>query len=60
MAHWNEQFLGGGTKQNGKKKTDPSAKKAVLLSGAPGMGKTTSAKLVTQMLGFQAIEVAYI
>ncbi|XP_031254201.1 replication factor C subunit 1-like [Pistacia vera] len=57
LAHWNEQFLGSGTKQNGKKKIDPSAKKAVLLSGAPGMGKTTSAKLVTQMLGFQAIEV---
>ncbi|KAK2658900.1 hypothetical protein Ddye_005433 [Dipteronia dyeriana] len=57
LAHWNEQFLNTGTKQNGKKQNDPSAKKAVLLSGGPGMGKTTSAKLVSQMLGFQAIEV---
>ncbi|KAK0572618.1 hypothetical protein LWI29_034376 [Acer saccharum] len=46
LAHWNEQFLNTGTKQNGKKQNDPSAKKAVLLSGGPGMGKTTSAKLV--------------
>ncbi|KAK1271080.1 hypothetical protein QJS04_geneDACA012932 [Acorus gramineus] len=36
---------------------DGGAKKAVLLSGSPGIGKTTSAKLVSQMLGFEAIEV---
>ncbi|KAL6341808.1 hypothetical protein AAG906_038052 [Vitis piasezkii] len=41
LAHWNEQFL----------------HTAVLLNGTPGIGKTTSAKLVSQMLGFQAIEV---
>ncbi|WRX12715.1 BRCT domain - like 6 [Theobroma cacao] len=46
------QSLGKGKKQN-----DPGAKKAVLLSGTPGIGKTTSAKLVSQMLGFQTIEV---
>ncbi|KAJ4724742.1 Replication factor C subunit 1 [Melia azedarach] len=57
LAHWNEQFLDAGTKRNGKKPHDASAKKAVLLSGSPGMGKTTSAKLVSHMLGFQAIEV---
>ncbi|KAL5782988.1 hypothetical protein ACOSP7_008017 [Xanthoceras sorbifolium] len=57
LAHWNEQFLDTGAKRNGKKQNDSSAKKAVLLSGAPGMGKTTSAKLVSQMLGFQAVEV---
>jgi Holliday junction resolvasome RuvABC ATP-dependent DNA helicase subunit len=29
----------------------------VLLSGPPGIGKTTTAKVVSQMLGLQAIEV---
>ncbi|XP_021296805.1 replication factor C subunit 1 [Herrania umbratica] len=57
LAHWNEQFLGNGSKGKGKKQNDPGAKKAVLLSGTPGIGKTTSAKLVSQMLGFQTIEV---
>ena len=58
LAHWNEQFLHTGTKGKGKKQVDSGAKKAVLLSGTPGIGKTTSAKLVSQMLGFQTIEVA--
>ncbi|GKV39709.1 hypothetical protein SLEP1_g47440 [Rubroshorea leprosula] len=57
LAHWNEQFLHTGSNGKGKKKNDPNAKKAVLLSGTPGIGKTTSAKLVSQMLGFQPIEV---
>ncbi|KAK6926491.1 DNA replication factor RFC1, C-terminal [Dillenia turbinata] len=57
LAHWNEQFLHTGQKGKGKRQNDSSAKKAVLLSGTPGIGKTTSAKLVCQMLGFQAIEV---
>uniref|UniRef100_A0A2P2LH61 Replication factor C subunit 1 n=1 Tax=Rhizophora mucronata TaxID=61149 RepID=A0A2P2LH61_RHIMU len=57
LKNWNEQFLESGYKGKGKKQNDPSAKKAVLLSGTPGIGKTTSAKLVCQMLGFQAIEV---
>ncbi|KAH9659438.1 Replication factor C subunit 1 [Citrus sinensis] len=57
LAHWNEKFLDTGTKRNGKKQNDASAEKAALLSGSPGMGKTTAAKLVCQMLGFQAIEV---
>ncbi|XWS57097.1 hypothetical protein CRYUN_Cryun09bG0142200 [Craigia yunnanensis] len=57
LAHWNEQFLGTGSKGKGKKQNDPGAKKAVLLSGTPGIGKTTSGKLVSQMLGFQTIEV---
>ncbi|XVE68531.1 hypothetical protein DITRI_Ditri09bG0075500 [Diplodiscus trichospermus] len=57
LAHWNEQFLSTGSKGKGKKKNDPGSKKAVLLSGTPGIGKTTSAKLVSQMLGFQTIEV---
>ncbi|XWS08179.1 hypothetical protein CRYUN_Cryun41cG0057700 [Craigia yunnanensis] len=57
LANWNEQFLSTGSKGKGKKQNDPGSKKAVLLSGTPGIGKTTSAKLVSQMLGFQTIEV---
>ncbi|XP_056169280.1 replication factor C subunit 1 isoform X2 [Syzygium oleosum] len=57
LAHWNEQFLDTGKKGKGKNQTDSGAKKAVLLSGSPGIGKTTSAKVVCQMLGFQAVEV---
>ncbi|KAK9999208.1 hypothetical protein SO802_018811 [Lithocarpus litseifolius] len=57
LTNWNEQFLDTGNKKKGKKQNDSGAKKAVLLSGTPGIGKTTSAKLVSQMLSFQAIEV---
>ncbi|KAM2279650.1 hypothetical protein ACFX1S_040464 [Malus domestica] len=57
LSHWNEQFLDTGDKKKGKNPINSGAKKAVLLSGTPGIGKTTSAKLVSQMLGFQAIEV---
>ncbi|KAG1333894.1 putative Replication factor C subunit 1 [Cocos nucifera] len=57
LMHWNEQFLHAGQKGKGKKQADSGSKKAVLLSGSPGIGKSTSAKLVSQMLGFQAIEV---
>lgn len=53
LAHWNEHT---GTTGKGQKQNDV-AKKAVLLSGPPGIGKTTSAKLISQMLGFQTIEV---
>ncbi|CAN0923373.1 Replication factor C subunit 1 [Linum grandiflorum] len=56
LKSWNDQFLGGGKKGKGKQ-NDSAAKKAVLLSGTPGIGKTTSAKLACQMLGFQAVEV---
>eukprot|EP00257_Ricinus_communis_P013859 XP_015571395.1 replication factor C subunit 1 isoform X2 [Ricinus communis] len=57
LKNWNQQFLNAGNRGKSKKQNDSSAKKAVLLSGTPGIGKTTSAKLVAQMLGFQAIEV---
>ncbi|XP_038901198.1 replication factor C subunit 1 isoform X2 [Benincasa hispida] len=57
LAHWNENFLDVGSKKKVKKLNDSGAKKAVLLCGGPGIGKTTSAKLVSQMLGFEAIEV---
>jgi replication factor C subunit 1 len=57
LKSWEEQFLHPGQKGKGKKQTDGGAKKAVLLSGPPGIGKTTTAKVVSQMLGLQAIEV---
>ncbi|KAL2346835.1 hypothetical protein Fmac_000835 [Flemingia macrophylla] len=57
LKTWNEQFSNTGNKKQGKKQNDSGSKKAVLLSGTPGIGKTTSAKLVCQELGFQAIEV---
>lgn len=57
LKDWDNLFLCAGNKDKGKKQNDFGAKKAVLLSGTPGIGKTTSAKLVSQMLGFQPIEV---
>ncbi|XP_073140506.1 replication factor C subunit 1 [Henckelia pumila] len=57
LANWNQQFLNSGQKGKGKKPNDSGAKKCVLLSGTPGIGKTTYARLVSQMLGFCAIEV---
>lgn len=57
LQSWDEQFLKAASKGKGKKQNDSGAKKAVLLSGMPGIGKTTSAKVVSQLLGFQTIEV---
>ncbi|KAL1816445.1 hypothetical protein DCAR_0520842 [Daucus carota subsp. sativus] len=57
LVQWNEQFLNTGHKGKGKKPINAGAKKAVLLSGTPGIGKTTSAKLVSQMLGYVTVEV---
>lgn len=57
LKSWDTQFLHSGQKGKGKKQADNGAKKAVLLSGPPGIGKTTTAKVVSQMLGLQAIEV---
>ncbi|XP_019197822.1 PREDICTED: replication factor C subunit 1 isoform X2 [Ipomoea nil] len=58
LVHWDELFLNASkVKGKAKKQNDASAKKAVLLSGTPGIGKTTSAKLISQKLGFQAVEV---
>ncbi|KAL2322878.1 hypothetical protein Fmac_027257 [Flemingia macrophylla] len=58
LKTWNEQFLDTVNKKQGKKQNDSGAKRAILLCGTPGIGKTTSAKLVCQELGFQAIEMA--
>ncbi|XP_062197215.1 replication factor C subunit 1-like [Phragmites australis] len=57
LKSWDAQFLHSGQKGKGRKQADGGAKKAVLLSGPPGIGKTTTAKVVSQMLGLQAIEV---
>lgn len=57
LKGWHEQFSNTGGNKKGKKQNDSTSKKAVLLSGTPGIGKTTSAKLVCQELGFLAIEV---
>lgn len=58
LVHWDELFLNASkVKGKAKKQNDSGAKKAVLLSGTPGIGKTTSAKLISQKLGFQAVEV---
>ncbi|KAI3984985.1 hypothetical protein MKX01_004753 [Papaver californicum] len=57
LSHWNDHFLHTGQQGKGKIQNDNGAKKAVLIGGSPGIGKSTSAKLVSQMLGFQGIEV---
>ncbi|KAI3928871.1 hypothetical protein MKW92_043682 [Papaver armeniacum] len=57
LSHWNDHFLHTGQQGKRKKLNGNGAKKAVLISGSPGTGKSTSAKLVSQMLGFQGIEV---
>lgn len=56
LQHWFEQNLQG-RQQKGKKSSTSNAKKAVLLSGPPGIGKTTSARLISNLLGFEAFEV---
>lgn len=38
-------------------KPDDVKKKAVLLSGPPGIGKTSSALIVCRELGFEPVEV---
>ncbi|GLJ21618.1 hypothetical protein SUGI_0402080 [Cryptomeria japonica] len=62
LAHWDEQHLnienkGTKSKKRGSGSNSDISKKAVLLSGTPGIGKTTSARLISQMLGFTTIEV---
>lgn len=59
LSNWHKEFLHSAKKPTGKKQSDSAAKKAVLISGSPGIGKSTSAKLVSQMLGFNVIEVIF-
>ncbi|GJN25335.1 hypothetical protein PR202_gb13151 [Eleusine coracana subsp. coracana] len=46
LKSWDAQFLHPNQKGKRKKLADSGAKKAVLLSGPPGIGKTTTAKVV--------------
>lgn len=55
LSHWDEQFSHNQGKR--KKQGNSAEKKAVLMSGTPGIGKTTSAKLVSKMLNYETIEV---
>ncbi|CAI5947361.1 unnamed protein product [Closterium sp. NIES-64] len=69
LAGWEARHLGQGGAKKGKKGGKGGAgggggaaggdmnKKAVLLSGGPGIGKTTTARLVCAALGFSPLEV---
>ncbi|CAI5515385.1 unnamed protein product [Closterium sp. Naga37s-1] len=69
LTGWEARHLGQGGAKKGKKGGKGGAgggggaaggdmnKKAVLLSGGPGIGKTTTARLVCAALGFSPLEV---
>eukprot|EP00897_Mesotaenium_endlicherianum_P009643 jgi/Mesen1/8707/ME000052S08136 len=65
MANWDAHHLhGAGKDKKGKKGAGGSSssktgadKKAVLISGGPGIGKTTTARLVCEQLGRPTLEV---
>ncbi|KAJ8440901.1 hypothetical protein Cgig2_022757 [Carnegiea gigantea] len=59
LSDWEELFLHNKVKEKKQyhSKNDFIDKKVVLMCGSPGIGKTTSAKLVSKMLGYEAIEV---
>eukprot|EP00898_Chlorokybus_atmophyticus_P003310 jgi/Chlat1/3980/Chrsp26S04217 len=65
LANWDSNRLGGTAEKKGAgsskgrwgKGGDGSDKKAVLLYGSPGVGKTTAAHIVSKALGFIVFEV---
>lgn len=63
LQDWHNIHLRGkapsppGTLGRGQKGVDPFKKKAVLMSGPPGIGKTSSALILCKELGFTPIEV---
>jgi replication factor C subunit 1 len=63
LQDWDNIHLRGkapsppGTLGKGQKGADPFKKKAVLMSGPPGIGKTSSALILCKELGFTPIEV---
>lgn len=59
LQHWNDQHGGQqkAKKGGGGSSSSSAGKKAALLSGPPGIGKTTSARLISKKLGFEAFEV---
>ncbi|KAL3690417.1 hypothetical protein R1sor_016726 [Riccia sorocarpa] len=62
LQSWEANFghpvvKGGKGKKRVAASTSTDVKKAVLLSGTPGIGKTTTARLVCKELGYETLEV---
>lgn len=56
LQRWDAVHLKKTTKPPPYSKENPGAK-AALLSGPPGIGKTTSATLVARSLGYEVLEL---